>query len=639
MRVSLIAIGNEILWGKVREENLFYSSRSLRAAGIEVVEERIVGDVLDDIISALRSCARKTDVIIVSGGLGPTEDDLTRKAASRLTGKKLILRKEVLKALSERFEKRGMKMPDSNRIQALFPAGSRIIPNPVGTAPGFILRYKGRRIFFLPGVPSEFRKMFEWVLKRLISGGKILRTKRLNVFGLPESEIADRLRDFSSLFPACTISYLPSFPQNFIDLSILSDDEEGAERVLGDAERWIRERLGEFVYSEGEELSEVVGRLLRELGWKLAVAESCTGGLLSSLITDIPGSSDYFAGGGTAYSYPAKSRILNLSLSLLEGKGAVNEEVAVLMAEGALHLLDADVAVSTTGILGPGKGGEKEEVGTLYVGLAWKGGSFSKKLFFPFGERKAKKVLFSYFALDILRRFLLTEKRLREYEAGMEEAKKKGISFVLRSDAGKKILFFPLTGNPPTLAHRKILESAKDVFCPDEVVIMVDLQHADKLPEEATLPERIEMVRRNFEGIKPISIAIVEKGLFVEKVKILKSFYGGEITFLTGMDAMERILDPSFYRDPHSDWKYLFENSRFIVAERGEMDEEWLKGVFRSRGLERWLEKILIIKTPPDVKEISSTEIRRRIKRKEDTASLLHPSVEEFIMERKIYRR
>ncbi len=184
-RVSLIAIGNELLSGKIRDENLFYAANKLTPLGLNVVEERIIGDDEESIISALKDASKVADFVIVSGGLGPTEDDRTRKSVSKFLKKPLILRKDILKALSERFEKRGLKMPLSNRNQALFPKGAKIIPNPVGTAPGFSVGYKKSQIFFLPGVPSEFKAMLEDVLKR-IGKGKNLKTVRLRVFGIPE---------------------------------------------------------------------------------------------------------------------------------------------------------------------------------------------------------------------------------------------------------------------------------------------------------------------------------------------------------------------------------------------------------------------------------------------------------------------
>lgn len=626
-KISLIAIGNELISGRIRDENLFYASKRLTDCGIKVIEERIIGDEQERIISALRNASEFADVVIVSGGLGPTEDDITRKA------------KEVLRGLYERFEKSGMNMPTSNRIQALFPKGAKILHNPGGTAPGFSIRYKKAVFFFLPGVPSEFKPMFEDVLKKILKGGRNLKRKRLRVFGMPESQIADKLIAFSETFKGCNISFLPSFPENIIELSVVHRDEKVAEKMLEDAKEWIKERIGDFVYSEGEGLPEVVGRILREFGWKISVAESCTGGFVSSLLTDVPGSSDYFKGGILAYTYPVKSSFLGVDSGVLERNGAVNERVAVEMARGALRALDADVALSTTGILGPGKGGEKEEVGVLYVGIAWKGGEFSKRFLFPLGERKGKKVVFSYFALDSLRRFLMREKGMRDSKGVIEKAMEEGVAFIKKCANGKKPLFFFLTANPPTRAHREVLIQAIRDFSPDEVVVMMDIHHADKSVEDASLEERFEMMRIAFEGIKNLSLGVSSRGLFVEKLEFIRRLWKSEeITFLVGMDTMMRILSPSFYSDPDSAFKKLFENSKFIVAERKDMDERAIKVAFQSKNLERFLEKISVLKTPSDLKDISSTEVRERIKRGESVKEFLPKGVEDFIKERGLYR-
>jgi len=638
-RVALIAIGDELLSGKIRDENLFYAANRLTSLGIEVVEERITGDNEKAIISALKSASDVADIVLVSGGLGPTEDDKTRKAVSRLLKKRLILKKEVLNALSERFEKRGLKMPLSNRNQALFPEGARIIPNPAGTAPGFSLKYKKSQMFFLPGVPSEFRAMLEDVIKR-IGKGRSLKTKRFRIFGIPESEIADRLKGFSELFKECKLAFLPSFPENIVDITVLSRDEKRAEKIIDEAREWIKERLGDFIYSEGETLPEVVGNLLREMNWKIGTAESCTGGFLSSLITDVPGSSDYFRGGIVSYSYEAKSNLLKVDFEFLEKNGAVNEKTAIDMAKGALKVLNVDIALSTTGILGPGKGGEKEEVGTVFVGIAWKGGEFSKRFFFPLGDRRAKKIIFSYFVLDSLRRLLLAEKRMRDSKEVIEKAKVEGIAFMKKCRNGKNPLFFFLTANPPTKAHREIVTEAVQTYSYDEVVVMLDIYHADKSVEEVSLEERMEMIRLAFDGVPNLSFGISSKGLFVEKLDLIRKIWKSEkITFLVGMDTMLRILSPSFYQDFDSAMEKLFEDSNFIVAERKDMDEKKIEDIFRERNLEKYLGRIKVLKTPSPLKEISSTEVRERIRRDEPVSDLLPPGVEEFIRARTLYKK
>lgn len=633
MKASIVAIGDELLSGKVKDENISFVTKYLYLVGVDVIRAYIVGDDEREIKDVLKDSAEKSDFVIVSGGLGPTTDDRTREAVASLLNVKLKFSRKLWNLIKRRFEERGMVVPETNKKQATFPDKCRIIENPLGTAPGFTVKFKGARLFFLPGVPREFREMFLRSVLPLITGEDMPIIRTLRVFGLPESEIAFRLKDLEFKYSFVKFSYLPIFPENLVLLSSSIKNHI----VLNDAVNEVKERLGDYLYSEGETMEETVGNLLKKLNLKLSVAESCTGGLISSMITNVPGSSAYFAGGIVTYSYFAKEKFLDIDIEFLKKNGAVNEFVARRMAESVREKFNADIGISTTGILGPSRGGESEEVGTLYTALAHRRGCSVNRFYFPLGDRKAKKVIFATYALDKLRRFLLIEEKLKKYRKLIEEAENVGISFLKKPPSSKKLLVFSITANPPTIAHSFVLKEVMNKFSLRSALILLDIFHADKTSKETSVEERIEMARIAFSDIEGAGIGITREGLYVNKLRVLMNLWRKrKIVFLVGADNIFRILDPSFYREPDKDLEFLFSNAGFIIMTRCDVTRERIWEELRKRGYEK--KEIEVVETPDSMKWISSSDVRKKIKDGLEVSDALDYRVKNFIDERGLYR-
>jgi nicotinamide-nucleotide amidase len=322
LNIELIMIGNELVSGEIADANAFFMAGALTERGFGVTRVSLVGDQEGQIADALLQSRDRAEAVIVSGGLGPTSDDLTTATAAKAFGESLVLHEESLARIRERFAKGGLEMPRSNEKQAVFPASAEIIPNPVGTAPGFLLKSRGKVIFFLPGVPRELRHLFrETVLPRLEQerkGNIHYRARTLKVFGLTESAIADRLSGIRAEDFSATLAYLPRYPENHVKIIVRGPDLEEVKRNLAELESAIRGKLeGRVFAADREILEEIVGRLLKERRATLAVAESCTGGLVAHRLTNIPGSSEYFERGVVVYSNPAKTELLRLPEELL----------------------------------------------------------------------------------------------------------------------------------------------------------------------------------------------------------------------------------------------------------------------------------------------------------------------------------
>lgn len=411
MNIELIMIGNELVSGEIADTNAFFMAGALTEKGFLVTGIAMVGDREEDIREALVRALGRAAAVIVSGGLGPTTDDLTTAAAAAAFGEKLVLHGEILDQIRMRFARAGLEMPRANEKQAVFPSAAEIIPNPVGTAPGFCLRSGGKLLFFLPGVPRELRHLFlETVLPRLESERKEslhYRSRVLKVFGLTESAIADRLREVDpSLFYA-EISYLPRYPENHVKVVVRGVDPAEVEGNLAKIESAIREKLeGRIFATDRETLEEIVGRLLKERQATLAVAESCTGGLVAHRLTNVPGSSDYFERGLVTYSNQAKQDLLGVPGELLAKLGAVSAPVAEKMAEGVRLLSRSTLGLGITGIAGPGGGTPEKPVGTVFIALAGSDGTAVKGYRF-WGDREQVKGITAQTALDWVRRYFL----------------------------------------------------------------------------------------------------------------------------------------------------------------------------------------------------------------------------------------
>lgn len=397
--------------GEIADANAFFMANALTERGFSVTRVSMVGDQEGQIQDALLQSRDRAEAVIVSGGLGPTSDDLTTPAAAKAFGESLVLHEESLEQIRERFARGGMEMPRSNEKQAVFPASAEIIPNPVGTAPGFCLKSRGKAIFFLPGVPRELQHLFrETVLPRLErerKGNIHYRARTLKIFGLTESAIADRLSGIRAEHFSATLAYLPRYPENHVKIIVQGSDLEEVKRNLAELERVIREKLEGRVFAvDRETLEEIVGRLLKERQATLAVAESCTGGLVAHRMTNIPGSSEYFERGVVVYSNQAKTELLQVPKELLAELGAVSAPVAEKMAEGMRHLSRATIGLAITGIAGPAGGSADKPVGTVFIALSGPDGTASRRYQF-WGDRDQVKMISAQTALEWVRRYFL----------------------------------------------------------------------------------------------------------------------------------------------------------------------------------------------------------------------------------------
>jgi len=411
MKIEIIMTGDELMCGLTIDTNFRWVAERLSGLGFDIKYHTTVGDDKDAIFEALRISQQRSQAVIVSGGLGPTPDDLTAEVASRFFEVPLELNEMALGILEKRFRERGMELLEINKKQAYIPKGSKILENLWGTAPGFQSDKGNTVFFFLPGVPKEFRAMVEgYVLPELRrrNGARIIRSKLIKTFGLRESEVAQELRGLENNH--VTLGYRSHYPEIHLRITVHSETDEEINRLLTDYEKEIAMRLGDYVFStEGEELEEVVGNLLRLKKYTIALAESCTGGLMANRITNVPGSSDYFERGVISYSNRSKEEILGVPSSLIESKGAVSAEVVESMAEGVRILSNAELGIGISGIAGPGGGSADKPVGTVYVGISSKqGGTFSRRFQFS-GTREEIKLISSEVALDLVRKFLLND--------------------------------------------------------------------------------------------------------------------------------------------------------------------------------------------------------------------------------------
>ena len=411
MRVEIITIGNELTTGEIIDTNAVFLADLLTQNGFWVTYITTIGDQEDLIQDALLRARDHAEAVVVSGGLGPTTDDLTTRAAARAVGQELMLNQEALRAIRERFARRGMEMPLSNEKQASFPKEAEMIPNPVGTAPGFILRHKGVVYFFLPGVPRELKHLFQEnvlpVLERERKEKTWVRSRTLKLFGLSESAIADRLKDLDPAAYSAILAFLPRSPENHVKITVSGAVRAEVERNLEALEGLIRERLAGWIFAVNQEtLEEIVGGLLRSRQATLAVAESCSGGLVAHRLTNVPGSSDYFDRGVVAYSNRAKVEILHVPEEILASVGAVSAPVAEKMAEGVRQISRSTIGLGITGIAGPGGGSAEKPVGTVFIALATPQGTVSKK-YQLWGSREQIKAVSAQTAIDLVRRHFL----------------------------------------------------------------------------------------------------------------------------------------------------------------------------------------------------------------------------------------
>ncbi len=413
MFAEILSTGDEIRVGSIVDTNSAFIAQMLEANGLEVLRHTCVGDDMDALVSVIKETAGRSDIAVVTGGLGPTPDDLTSEAAAKAAGAALFLDPMALTAIENLFKSRKRPMPPSNRKQAMFPKGADPIPNPLGTAPGFQMKIDGCTFFFLPGVPSEMKRMMSAeVLPRIseIQGDHqtVSMVRTICSFGITEAETGERLAVVSSEFPDIKIGLRAEFPVIQTRLYVRAADDQTAEARAREAARKVAQRLGKHVFSmEGKSMEAEVGALLRQKQATIAVAESCTGGLIADWLTNVSGSSDYFLFSGITYSNEAKINILDVSPETIDRFGAVHEETAKEMAQGARRMAGADYGISTSGIAGPTGGTPDKPVGTVCIGLATPQTAKGIRYHFPYMDRLRNKKIFAMTALNLLRRELL----------------------------------------------------------------------------------------------------------------------------------------------------------------------------------------------------------------------------------------
>jgi nicotinamide-nucleotide amidase len=390
---EIVAIGTELLLGHLIDTNSHAIAQALAGAGMDVHRHTAVGDNADRIAAVVSEALARADAVICTGGLGPTVDDMTREGIAKALGRELRLDDESLSQIRARFKRLGRAMTPNNERQAMLPAGATAIPNPDGTAPGFIVDDGTRAIIAVPGVPGEMRAMLErnvipFLVERFHLRAVIV-TRVLHTIGETESAIDTRIADLFRAGINPSIAVLAHAGQIDVKITAKAPTLGEAHSLIGQLEPQLRERLGDCVFgADGESLEKVVGDGLRARSWTLAVAESCTGGMLGEMITRVPGSSDYFLGGVVAYGDDVKAACLNVPAELIARHGAVSREACAAMAEGVKAELGSDVSLSITGIAGPDGGTPEKPVGLVYVGLARADGSVEVRTLRLVGDRE-----------------------------------------------------------------------------------------------------------------------------------------------------------------------------------------------------------------------------------------------------------
>ena len=416
MKAEVITIGDEILIGQIVNTNAAWLGEQLSRLGVHIERMVTIGDDLDGIVHQIDEAYVRVDVIIITGGMGPTHDDVTRHALARYFGVDLVFDAAAYEHIKERFASRGRDMPANNRSQAMIPEGFEAIKNPVGTAAGLWYMYEkhGKKRFMavVPGVPHEMRYLIgKEIIPRLRaqSGNQIIRHRTLRTAGIGESHLSELLGDYAAVLDdTLRLAFLPAAGQVRLRLTSTSSDLQQAERELGRLETYIRSKVGHYIFGKDDEtLASVIGDLLRTHQWTIATAESCTGGHVSDELTNSSGSSDYVKGGIVAYSNDAKIHLLGVKKEVILSGGAVSRAVAEQMASGVRRCFGADIGISTTGIAGPTGGTPEKPVGTVWIGYADAKGAKAMLLRLT-KERLLNKKLTTTAVLNLVRLSMIT---------------------------------------------------------------------------------------------------------------------------------------------------------------------------------------------------------------------------------------
>jgi nicotinamide-nucleotide amidase len=403
--VEVIAVGTELLLGQIVNGNGAVIGARLAEEGFDAHFQVIVGDNDDRLVAALTTALGRADAVILTGGIGPTQDDLTREAICRATGRAMAYSEDYAAKLRARWETTGRVMPESNLRQAEYPEGGLQLPNAKGTAPGIALDHEGTWIFALPGVPQEMVALLDNEVMprlRLVAGGPaVVKSRLLRSWGMSESQVAELLDDLFQASVNPSVAFLASSGEIKVRITAKANSEEEASRLIAPVEAEVRLRLGSRIFgSDGETIEAIVLGMLEERGWRLATAESATGGLIAARITSVPGASRVFVGSIVAYATELKRRLLDVPGATLAEAGVVSEETAVAMAVGAARLLDAEVAVSVTGSAGPDT--QEQPAGTMVIGVHTPDGTAARTFRLP-GDRERVRTYAGTAALQLVR--------------------------------------------------------------------------------------------------------------------------------------------------------------------------------------------------------------------------------------------
>jgi nicotinamide-nucleotide amidase len=411
MRIAIVATGDELLTGELVDTNSAWLSEQLFRSGVVPAFHRTIGDDLDAIRGAIREIAAVCDAAVFSGGLGPTDDDLTVEAVARVLGVEVVTHEESLARARHLLEKHGIAFTENNARQAMVPAGSTVLMNPAGLAPGFHVTLDGCDLWFLPGVPGEFKALCDQdvlpALRAATAGEGAFAYRIFKMGAVPESHLARAVEPLVARYPGVRFGYRAHYPEVWFKALVRAEEPPCAAAVMTDISRSLVGTFGDrIIGTDDETIAEVVVKILRGRGLTLTTAESCTGGLAGGLLTAVPGASEVYLGGAVTYSNALKARILGVSEAILEEEGAVSEACARAMAEGARDRLGSDLGVAITGITGPDGGTAEKPVGTVHFALATPTGTLHKqRRFFPPREMIRRGAAWA--ALDMVRLWLL----------------------------------------------------------------------------------------------------------------------------------------------------------------------------------------------------------------------------------------